>query len=112
MQRHAKSKWPSFERGARPGKTLHKPLAIRSVSAIGFRNPQTPLKTRGRRVAESRLCNHARWWVRRHHFRSISELVQALQDFRAPYNYSWLIARLGFQSLVQVPQRLALEPDA
>ena len=41
MQRNAKSKWPSFERSARPGKTLHKPLAIRFTSAIGFRNPQT-----------------------------------------------------------------------
>ena len=47
MQRNAKSKWPSFERSARQGKTLHKPLAIRFTSAIGFRNPQTLEKPSG-----------------------------------------------------------------
>ncbi len=46
-------------------------------------------------------------WVR--HFRSIPELVRALQDFRALYNQSWLIERLGFQSPAQARQRLAIE---
>ena len=49
-------------------------------------------------------------WVR--HFLSISELVQALQDFRALYNQHWLIERLGFQSPVQARQRLAIEAAA
>ena len=49
-------------------------------------------------------------WVR--HFRSIPELVQALQDFRALYNQHWLIERLGFQSPVQARQRLAIEAAA
>ena len=49
-------------------------------------------------------------WVR--HFRSIPELVHALQEFRALYNRSWLIERLGFQSPVQARERLALEPAA
>ena len=49
-------------------------------------------------------------WVR--HFRSIPELVHALQDFRALYNRSWLIELLGFQSPVQARERLALEPAA
>jgi putative transposase len=49
-------------------------------------------------------------WVR--HFRSIPELVQALQEFRALYNRSWLIERLGFQSPIQARQRLALESAA
>ena len=35
-------------------------------------------------------------WVR--HFESIPELVAALEDFRALYNESWLIERLGFLS--------------
>ena len=46
-------------------------------------------------------------WVR--HFRSIPELVRALQDFRALYNQHWLIERLGFQSPAQARQRLAIE---
>ena len=46
-------------------------------------------------------------WVR--HFRSIPELVHALQEFRALYNRSWLIERLGFQSSIQARKRLALE---
>jgi transposase InsO family protein len=49
-------------------------------------------------------------WVR--HFQSIPELVQALYEFRALYNQSWLIERLGFQSPIQARQRLALEPVA
>ncbi len=49
-------------------------------------------------------------WVR--HFRSIPELFHALQEFRALYNRSWLIERLGFQSPVQARERLALEPAA
>ena len=49
-------------------------------------------------------------WVR--HFRSIPELVHALQEFRALYNRSWLIERLGFQSPVQARERLELEPAA
>ena len=49
-------------------------------------------------------------WVR--HFRSIPELVHALQEFRALYNRSWLIERLGFQSPIQARKRLALEPAA
>ncbi len=49
-------------------------------------------------------------WVR--HFRSIPELVRALQDFRALYNQSWLIERLGFLSPIQARERLALEPAA
>ena len=47
-------------------------------------------------------------WVR--HFRSILELVHALQEFRALYNRFWLIERLGFQSPVQARERLVLEP--
>ena len=46
-------------------------------------------------------------WVR--HFRSIPELVRALQDFRALYNQHCLIERLGFQSPAQARQRLAIE---
>ena len=49
-------------------------------------------------------------WVR--HFRSIPELFHALQEFRALYNRSWLIERLGFQSPVQARERFALEPAA
>ena len=49
-------------------------------------------------------------WVR--HFRSIPELVRALQDFRALYNQHWLIERLGFQSPAQARQRLAIESAA
>ncbi len=49
-------------------------------------------------------------WVRP--FRSIPELVHALQQFRALYNRSWLIERHGFQSPVQARERLALEPAA
>ena len=46
------------------------------------------------------------------HFRSISELVQALEDFRTFYNQDWLIERLGFQSPSQARQRFALESAA
>ena len=46
------------------------------------------------------------------HFRSIPELVRALQDFRALYNQHWLIERLGFQSPAQARQRLAIESAA
>ena len=49
-------------------------------------------------------------WVR--HFRSIPELVRALQDFRALYNQHWLIECLGFQSPAQARQRLAIESAA
>ena len=49
-------------------------------------------------------------WVR--HFQSIPELVAALEDFRALYNQSWLIERLGFLSPIQARKRLALEPAA
>ena len=49
-------------------------------------------------------------WVR--HFRSIPELLRALQDFRALYNQHWLIERLGFQSPAQARQRLAIESAA
>ena len=49
-------------------------------------------------------------WVR--HFRSIPELVRALQDFRALYNQHGLIERLGFQSPAQARQRLAIESAA
>ena len=49
-------------------------------------------------------------WVR--HFRSIPELVRALQDFRALYNQHWLIESLGFQPPAQARQRLAIESAA
>ena len=49
-------------------------------------------------------------WVR--HFQSIPELVAALKDFRALYNQSWLIERLGFLSPIQARERLVLEPAA
>ena len=49
-------------------------------------------------------------WVRP--FRSLPELVHALQQFRALYNRSWLIERHGFQSPVQARERLDLEPAA
>ena len=49
-------------------------------------------------------------WVR--HFQSIPELVAALEDFRALYNQSWLIERLGFLSPIQAREHLALEPAA
>ena len=49
-------------------------------------------------------------WVR--HFQSIPELVAAIEDFRALYNQSWLIERLGFLSQIQARERLALEPVA
>ena len=45
-------------------------------------------------------------WVR--HFQSIPELVAVLEDFRALYNQSWLIERLGFLSQIQARERLAL----
>ena len=49
-------------------------------------------------------------WVR--HFQSVPERVAALEDFRALYNQSWLIERLGFLSPIQARERLALEPAA
>ena len=49
-------------------------------------------------------------WVR--HFQSVPERVAALEDFRALYNPSWLIERLGFLSPIQARERLALEPAA
>ena len=49
-------------------------------------------------------------WVR--HFRSIPELLRALQDFCALYNQHWLIERLGFQYPAQARQRLAIESAA
>ena len=49
-------------------------------------------------------------WIR--HFRSVEELAQALEEFRALYNHQWLIQRLGFLSPVQARHRLEIEPAA
>jgi hypothetical protein len=43
----------------------------------------------------------ANWlWV--HHFATVAELVDALQEFQRRYNGPWLIERQGYRSPAQV----------
>ena len=45
-------------------------------------------------------------------FQSKSELIRALEGFRALYNQHWLIERLGFEPPIQARLRLALQAAA
>jgi transposase InsO family protein len=79
----------------------------RELSFLGMtRSPSFVREPEGNGVAERfiRTLKENLQWV--HHFATVADLIEALQEFKRRYNEQWLIERHGYRSPAQVRRYL------
>ena len=101
---------------SRPPEYPHTPKTLPAQILRKFRTDQAKKEAivggKGRWSARRKMTVVLELLLGARHFHSISELVRALEEFRALYNQHWLLERLRFEPPVKARQRLALQAAA